>query len=144
LPRFTVIVPTHGVEGILPLALDSVLTQPFGDFELIPVHDIDDTPVGTVTAAYARRDTRITPVQSPPAAGLDGARNTGLAAAHGTYALFLDGDDTLVPGALQRIADRRREAADPDVLYPPQALPPVVPLAQHTPAPRPPAPLVRS
>ncbi|MEV4863700.1 bifunctional glycosyltransferase/CDP-glycerol:glycerophosphate glycerophosphotransferase [Streptomyces ossamyceticus] len=117
MPRFTVIVPTHGVEGSLPLALDSVLTQPFGDFEPIPVHDIDDTPAGTVTAAYARRDTRIAPVPSPPAAGLGGARHTGLAAAHGTYALFLDGDDTLVPGALQRIGDRLREAADPDVLY---------------------------
>ncbi|MEU6802079.1 bifunctional glycosyltransferase/CDP-glycerol:glycerophosphate glycerophosphotransferase [Streptomyces neyagawaensis] len=117
MPRFSVIVPTHGVEGRLPLALDSVLTQPFGDFELIPVYDADDTPAGTVTTAYARRDTRIAPAQSPPAAGLDGARNTGLAAAHGTYVMFLDGDDTLVPGALQRIADRLREAADPDVLY---------------------------
>jgi glycosyltransferase involved in cell wall biosynthesis len=197
LPRFTVIVPTHGVESSLPLAQDSVLTQPFGDFEPIPVHDIDDTPAGTVTAAYARRDTRIAPVPLPPAAGPDGVRNTGPAAAHGTYALFLDGDDTLVRGALQRIGDRLREAAaDPDVLYlsherahwreggttvihadgwdvyretrdvcldllddgraaervvrrvflgePPQALPPVVPLAERTPAPRPPAPLVRS
>ncbi|WP_216590581.1 bifunctional glycosyltransferase/CDP-glycerol:glycerophosphate glycerophosphotransferase [Streptomyces brasiliscabiei] len=117
MPRFSVIVPTHGVEGRLPLALDSVLTQPFGDFELIPVHDAPDSPAGAVSTAYATRDTRVAPVESPPAGGLSAARNAGLAAAHGTYVLFLDGDDTLAPGALQAITDRLREAGDPDVLY---------------------------
>ncbi|MFF6780339.1 CDP-glycerol glycerophosphotransferase family protein [Streptomyces sp. NPDC012510] len=117
MPRFSIIVPTHGVEGRLPLALDSVLTQPFGDLELIPVHDAPDSPAGAVTAAYAGRDTRVAPVESPPAAGLGAARNAGLAAAHGTYVLFLDGDDTLAPGALRAIADRLGEAGDPDVLY---------------------------
>lgn len=117
MPRFSIIVPTHGVEGRLPLALDSVLAQPFGDFELIPVHDAADSPAGTITSAYATRDTRVVLAQSPPSAGLSGARNAGLAAAHGTYVLFLDGDDTLAPAALQAIADGLAEADDPDVLY---------------------------
>ncbi|WP_200308955.1 bifunctional glycosyltransferase/CDP-glycerol:glycerophosphate glycerophosphotransferase [Streptomyces adelaidensis] len=118
MPRFSVIVPTHGVEGRLPLALDSILTQQFGDFELIPVHDATpDSPAGTVTSAYATRDTRVTPVESPPAGGLSAARNAGIAAAHGTYVLFLDGDDTLAPNALRAITDRLTETGDPDVLY---------------------------
>ncbi|MFI2033843.1 CDP-glycerol glycerophosphotransferase family protein [Streptomyces bottropensis] len=117
MPRFSIIVPTHGVEGRLSLALDSVLTQPFGDFELIPVHDAPGSPAGAVGAAYAGRDTRVVPVESPPSGGLSAARNAGIAAAHGTYVLFLDGDDTLAPGALRAIADRLREAGDPDVLY---------------------------
>ena len=37
MPRFSIIVPSHGVAGRLSLALDSVLAQSYGDFELIPV-----------------------------------------------------------------------------------------------------------
>ncbi|ULR51071.1 bifunctional glycosyltransferase/CDP-glycerol:glycerophosphate glycerophosphotransferase [Streptomyces deccanensis] len=118
MPRFSIIVPTYGVEGRLPLALESVLGQPFGDFELIPVHEAAaDSPAGAISAAYAVRDTRVAPVESPPAGGLSAARNAGLAAAHGSYVLFLDGDDTLAPGALRAIADRLDETGDPDVLY---------------------------
>ncbi|MDX3643122.1 CDP-glycerol glycerophosphotransferase family protein [Streptomyces sp. MB09-02B] len=118
MPRFSIIVPTYGVEGRLPLALESVLGQPFGDFELIPVHEAAaDSPAGAISAAYAVRDTRVAPVESPPAGGLSAARNAGLAAAHGTYVLFLDGDDTLAPGALRAIADRLDETDDPDVLH---------------------------
>ncbi|UUU33488.1 CDP-glycerol:glycerophosphate glycerophosphotransferase [Streptomyces sp. CA-210063] len=117
MPRFSIIVPTHGVEGRLPLALDSILTQPFGDFELIPVHDAAGSPAEAVSTAYSTRDTRVAPVESPPSGGLSAARNAGLAAAHGTYVLFLDGDDTLAPGALQAIADRLAETGGPDVLY---------------------------
>lgn len=117
MPRFSIIVPTYGVEGRLPLALESVLGQPFGDFELIPVHEAAaGSPAGAISAAYAVRDTRVAPVESPPAGGLSAARNAGLAAAHGTYVLFLDGDDTLAPGALRAIADRLDETDDPDVL----------------------------
>ncbi|WP_371579837.1 CDP-glycerol glycerophosphotransferase family protein [Streptomyces sp. NBC_01314] len=118
MPRFSIIVPTYGVEGRLSLALESVLGQPFGDFELIPVHEAAaDSPAGAVSAAYATRDTRVAPVESPPSGGLSAARNAGLSAAHGAYVLFLDGDDTLAPGALQAIADRLGETDDPDVLY---------------------------
>ncbi|MEU2857086.1 bifunctional glycosyltransferase family 2 protein/CDP-glycerol:glycerophosphate glycerophosphotransferase [Streptomyces mirabilis] len=118
MPRFSIIVPTHGVAGRLALALDSVLDQSFGDFELIPVCDGPDSPAGEVAAGYAARDSRVAPVHSPPADGLSGARNTGTGAASGTYLLFLDGDDILVPGALAAL-DRalRQEPEEADVLY---------------------------
>ncbi|MFF4522540.1 bifunctional glycosyltransferase/CDP-glycerol:glycerophosphate glycerophosphotransferase [Streptomyces bluensis] len=117
MPRLSIIVPTHGVEGRLSLALDSVLTQSFGDFELIPVQGAPDAPAATVTAAYAERDCRVAPVDSPPSAGLSGARNAGMAAACGTYLLFLDGDDTLAPGALAALDARLSSSGEPDVLY---------------------------
>ncbi|WP_340378450.1 CDP-glycerol glycerophosphotransferase family protein [Streptomyces sp. SS7] len=117
MPRFSIIVPSHGVAGRLSLALDSVLAQSFGDFELIPVCDAPDAPAGAVAAGYAERDPRVTPVHSPPSAGLAGARNTGARAAHGTYLLFLDGDDTLAPGALTALDARLAVTGDVDVLY---------------------------
>ncbi|MET7698987.1 CDP-glycerol glycerophosphotransferase family protein [Streptomyces sp. NPDC005485] len=115
MPRFSIIVPTHGVAGRLSRALDSVLAQSFGDFELIPVCDAPDAPAWAVAAEYAARDTRVAPVHSPPADGLGAARNAGLGAASGTFVLFLDGDDELVPGALGALETRLRDEARQDV-----------------------------
>ncbi|MFM9634471.1 MULTISPECIES: bifunctional glycosyltransferase family 2 protein/CDP-glycerol:glycerophosphate glycerophosphotransferase [Streptomyces] len=117
MPRFSIIVPSHGVAGRLSLALDSVLGQSFGDFELIPVCDALDAPAGALAAGYAARDSRVTPVFSPPSAGLAGARDTGMRAATGAYLLFLDGDDTLAPGALTALEARLAETGEVDVLY---------------------------
>ncbi|MFI6808529.1 CDP-glycerol glycerophosphotransferase family protein [Streptomyces luteogriseus] len=117
MPRFSIVVPSHGVAGRLSLALDSVLAQSFGDFELIPVCDEPDAPAADVVAGYAERDSRVTPVRSPPSAGLAGARNTGLKAAVGGHVLFLDGDDVLVPGALAALDARLSAVGDVDVLY---------------------------
>lgn len=117
MPRFSIIVPSHGVAGRLSQALDSVLAQSFGDFELIPVCDGPETPAADVVDGYAERDSRVTTVHSPPTAGLAGARNTGMRAATGTYLLFLDCDDTFVPGALAALDARLAETGDVDVLY---------------------------
>ncbi|MFD5799068.1 CDP-glycerol glycerophosphotransferase family protein [Streptomyces diastatochromogenes] len=117
MPRFTIIVPSHGVAGRLSQALDSVLGQSFGDLQLIPVCDSPDAPAAAVAAAYAERDSRVTPVDSPPAAGLSGARNAGVRAATGAYVLFLDGDDLLLPGALAALDARLTETAGVDVLH---------------------------
>ncbi|AKJ12802.1 glycosyl transferase family A [Streptomyces incarnatus] len=117
MPRFSIIVPSHGVAARLSQALDSVLGQSFGDLQLIPVCDAADSPAAAVAAGHAERDSRVTPVHSPPSAGLSGARNAGIRAATGAYVLFLDGDDLLLPGALAALDARLTETADVDVLY---------------------------
>ncbi|MHB9861330.1 bifunctional glycosyltransferase/CDP-glycerol:glycerophosphate glycerophosphotransferase [Streptomyces sp. YIM S03343] len=119
MPRFSIIVPSHGVAGRLSQALDSVLGQSCGDLELIPVTDAPGCPADDVVAGYTGRDSRVVPVHSPPSAGVGGARNAGLRAATGAFVLFLDGDDLLVRGALAALDARLAETAagQVDVLY---------------------------
>ncbi|MFE8925737.1 bifunctional glycosyltransferase/CDP-glycerol:glycerophosphate glycerophosphotransferase [Streptomyces rochei] len=117
MPRFSIIVPSHGVAGRLAQALDSVLAQSFGDFELIPVGDGADLAAADVVGDRVERDSRVAPVHSPPSAGLAGARNAGMRAATGAYLLFLDGDDALVPGALGALDARLADTGGVDVLY---------------------------
>ncbi|MFF3821416.1 CDP-glycerol glycerophosphotransferase family protein [Streptomyces bluensis] len=116
MPRFSVIVPAYEVQAYLHACLESVLSQSFPGLELIVVDDGSPDACGAIADEFAARDPRVRPVHLPRNEGPGPARNAGLARATGDYVVFLDGDDTLTPGALQAIADRVKETGDPDVL----------------------------
>ncbi|MFF1400119.1 CDP-glycerol glycerophosphotransferase family protein [Streptomyces sp. NPDC058287] len=116
MPRFSVVVPTHDAPGRLPDCLDSVLDQAFADIELIAVVSAPEGLCASIVAAHADRDPRIKVMHSPAGDGLPGARNAGIGGAKGEFLLFLDGDDTLVPGALGIIDARLAESGGPDLL----------------------------
>ncbi|WP_329338433.1 bifunctional glycosyltransferase family 2 protein/CDP-glycerol:glycerophosphate glycerophosphotransferase [Streptomyces sp. NBC_00663] len=116
MPRFSVIVPAYEVQAYLHECLESVLSQSYPDLELIAVDDRSPDACGEIVDEFAARDPRVRAVHLAENRGLGPARNAGLAAATGDYVLFLDGDDTLTPDALQAIADRLKETGEPDVL----------------------------
>ncbi|MFD3697254.1 CDP-glycerol glycerophosphotransferase family protein [Streptomyces sp. NPDC058646] len=116
MPRFSVIVPAYKVQAYLQESLDSVLTQSYPDLELIAVDDASPDACGSIIEEYAARDPRVIAVHLAHNLGPGPARNAGLARATGDYLLFLDGDDTLAPGALQAITDRLKDTGSPDVL----------------------------
>ncbi|WP_405635434.1 bifunctional glycosyltransferase family 2 protein/CDP-glycerol:glycerophosphate glycerophosphotransferase [Streptomyces sp. NBC_01178] len=116
MPRFSVIVPAFRVQAYLHACLDSVLAQSFKDYEIIVVDDCSPDACGPIANEYARRDPRVTALHLPRNRGLGPARNAGLGRASGDYLIFLDGDDTLLPDALQAIADRIDATGEPDVL----------------------------
>lgn len=116
MPRFSVIVPAYKVQAYLQESLDSVLTQSYPDLELIAVDDASPDACGSIIDEYAARDPRVTAVHLAHNLGLGPARNAGLVRATGDYLLFLDGDDTLAPGALQALTDRLKATGSPDVL----------------------------
>ncbi|MGP2441165.1 bifunctional glycosyltransferase/CDP-glycerol:glycerophosphate glycerophosphotransferase [Streptomyces sp. JW3] len=116
MPRFSVIVPAYQVQAYLPACLESVLSQSFPDFELIAVDDASPDACGDIVDEFAARDPRVRPVHLPANQGLGPARNAGMSQATGDYLVFLDGDDTLTPGALRAVADRLKETGEPDVL----------------------------
>ena len=116
MPRFSVIVPVYQAQAYLHACLESVLSQSY--------HGSGADRGRRLLAGRVRRDRRRVrgagpagaSVHLPRNSGLGPARNAGLERATGDYLVFLDGDDTLDPGALHAIADRLKETGEPDVL----------------------------
>jgi hypothetical protein len=96
---FSIIIPTFNRAALLPAALDSVLAQPGGDYEIIVVDDgsTDDTPA--VLSRYASR----VQVLTQPNRGPGPARNFAAESARGEYLMFLDSDDLWFPWTLNTI-----------------------------------------
>ena len=99
--RFSVIITTYNRVGVLPRAVESVLSQHEADLELIIVDDgsTDETPVFLEKI----HDLRVTVLRRSNG-GLSAARNTGIAEASGDWTTFLDDDDTALPGWLAGFA----------------------------------------
>jgi CDP-glycerol glycerophosphotransferase len=102
----SVVLPVYKVQGYLRQCLDSLLEQPFTDFEVVAVDDCSPDNSGAILAEYAARDPRVRVVTAPENIGLGRARNLGLDHAVGEYVWFVDSDDWLAQGALTAVADR--------------------------------------
>ena len=99
----SVIIPTYNYAHLLPRALDSVLSQQSAKMELIVVNDGSTDTTGDVLAHYAARHDPIRVIEQANA-GAAAARNRGIRAARGAYALLLDADDELLPNALAKLS----------------------------------------
>ena len=114
-PLFSVLTPVRDppVE-MLRRALDSVRAQTFADWELRLVDDGSiDPEVVALLRSYAAGDSRIHLRRRERPGGISDATNAALGDACGDYIALLDHDDTLMAGALERIAERL--AAEPDL-----------------------------
>src|SRR5271170_6834147 len=93
-PILSIVIPAYNVVAFIAQAVISALEQSFADIEVIVVDDgsTDATPQVLTRLADMRRDPRLRIIRQANA-GLSGARNTGIAAAHGAFIGLLDGDD---------------------------------------------------
>lgn len=99
-PLISVIIPCYNYARFLPAAIDSVLSQQCAalDVEIIVVDDGSTDNTSHVAKQYDGRIHYLFQKNQ----GLSAARNTGMRAAHGDYLLFLDADDLLSAGNLER------------------------------------------
>jgi len=112
-PRITVVVPVYNTAKYLKACLDSVLSQSFPDFEIVAVNDASTDESPCILAEYAAKDARVRIVDHECNKGLLAARVSGIRAAAGTYLMFLDSDDELLPGILQDVfATAEKHQAD--------------------------------
>jgi glycosyltransferase involved in cell wall biosynthesis len=99
-PKISVIFPVYHRQAFLREALESVLAQSFGDFELLIVHDGVCEPVRAIVDSY--RDARIRSIELPINLGISTARNAGLRAASAPLIALMDSDDVALPERFAR------------------------------------------
>lgn len=111
---FSVIVPIYKVEKYLKRCIDSVLGQTCKDFELILVDDGSPDNCPQICDAYASENPNIRVIHKENG-GLVSARQAGIKIASGEYVFNLDGDDALLPNALE-CAKRIALETDADIV----------------------------
>lgn len=89
-PFFTIILPTYNRASFISKAIQSVIDQEYGNWELIIVDDGSTDNTKEVVLSY--RDERIKYYWQENA-GRSAARNNGVDVASGEYICFLDSDD---------------------------------------------------
>jgi|SRR5919108_3865437 glycosyltransferase involved in cell wall biosynthesis len=92
----SVIIPCYNQAHFLTDAIESVLRQTYPHFEIIVVDD--GSTDGTSETASRYPKLRCIKQQNQ---GLSAARNTGFQSSRGSYLVFLDSDDRLLPNALE-------------------------------------------
>ncbi len=110
-PKISVIVPVFKVEEYLQECIDSILKQTFTDFELILVNDGSPDNCGRICDFNASKDSRIRVIHQNNQ-GATRARANGVAAANGEFITFVDGDDTLLPHALEFLLSYQTDGID--------------------------------
>jgi glycosyltransferase involved in cell wall biosynthesis len=110
-PAVSVILPTHSRLEFLRRAIESVLAQTFEDLEVVVVDDGPNDAIAEFVAGHPDKCVRL--VRHERNQGVAAARNTGIAAATGSYIGFIDDDDLWLPTKLERqVPLLRNEGAD--------------------------------
>lgn len=102
-PLLSIVMPVFNDEATVGAALESALTQTLHNIEVVCVDDASTDGTVGVIEQIQRRDPRVRLVVHDQNRSAFEARRTGLLAASAAYALFLDGDDELTPGAAEKV-----------------------------------------
>jgi glycosyltransferase involved in cell wall biosynthesis len=96
-PRVSVVVPLYNRTALARETIESVVSQTYGDHEIVVVDDGSEEDVEEILGS-SRACVRLVRREH---GGISAARNTGLAAARGELVAFLDSDDLWRPRKLE-------------------------------------------
>ncbi len=95
-PPLSVLLPARDAAPWVAEAVDSVLRQTFGDFELVAVDDASTDGTGALLAEAARHDRRVRVVHGR-GQGIVAALDRGLAECRAPLVARMDADDVSLP-----------------------------------------------
>ena len=105
LPAIGVVIPCYKAEHTLRQTVESVLQGAPDNLQLVLVEDGSPDGTGALCNALAAQDPRVTALHQPNG-GASAARNAGLdtlCRSGAEWVLFVDADDTLLPGLWQAL-----------------------------------------
>jgi glycosyltransferase involved in cell wall biosynthesis len=94
-PELSIVMPLYNSEKFVGKAVESLLSQSYGDFELIIVNDCSTD--GSMEALKQFNDRRISILHNQTNQGIVFSRNKGLEAASGAFIAPFDSDDVALP-----------------------------------------------
>ncbi|MEM9264678.1 MAG: glycosyltransferase family 2 protein [Cyanobacteria bacterium P01_F01_bin.13] len=100
MPKVSICIPTYNRAQILPYAVNSVLNQTYGDFELLICDDASPDNTAEIIAQWD--DPRIRYIRHPQNIKRSRNMRSGYEAAEGEYFIKFDDDDALTPTFLER------------------------------------------
>lgn len=115
-PFFSVIMPVYNHAAYVGAAIESVMTQSFGDWELIVVDDGSTDGGPKIIEGLAHDDPRIRFIRQENA-GPAAARNHALKHARAHWLAYLDSDDLWYEDALARYRAAISQSPDAEFFY---------------------------
>ena len=115
-PRLSVIIPLYNVERYVSRLLNTLIRESHAEFEVVIVDDASTDGSVSVVQSLIGADPRFRLITNPVNSGVSVARNHGLAMATGDYVWFVDADDDIEPGSLQKIQETLGAALEHDAL----------------------------
>jgi glycosyltransferase involved in cell wall biosynthesis len=111
IPRATIIIPTHDHGELIRYAIESVLSQTLGQFELFIVGDGMSDPGRACVREYERRDSRVRLFDFPKGERHGERYRHELLSAHarGSFVCYLSDDDLFTPLYLARMENNLRD-----------------------------------
>ena len=116
-PFFSIIIPCCDVAEYVRDCFDSLIKQPFCEWEALVGIETSKDNTEEIVREYAAKDPRFKIFTGPRSGSCSASRNTGIDMATGDYVIFLDGDDTIADNSLQQIHNKIVERPGADI-YP--------------------------
>lgn len=104
-PKISVIIPVYKAENYLAACIDRVLTQTFGDFELLLILDGSFDRSELICIEYAQKDSRIR-IFKEEHMGVAYVRQVGLNESKGDYIIYVDADDEIESTYLEELYNK--------------------------------------
>lgn len=113
--KFSIIVPVYNVEQYICRCIDSICSQSYPELEIICIND------GSTDKSLAKLNELQNKyfnifVYSQENRGLGEARNVGVSHAVGDYIWFVDSDDWIESGAIEKLASFIKQYNSPDIV----------------------------
>lgn len=91
--KFSVIMPAYNAAKFIKESIESVLSQSYGNWELIVINDASTDNTKEIVNSYTLKDKRVKLINLERNKGIANARNIGIQHVTGRYVSFLDSDD---------------------------------------------------